>query len=200
MLYFSAPLRCYICVTDYDDSYQGPGCSISSRNVRIGPCAVEHGFDRCISYRARNTRTGKVVFRRHCATRQMCEYECLFSHHENCHKKCCYGDLCNDASMGIEPGVSSTSTQNPKTRPDPTEDSESTRDPIVTTKTPIITTILHVKTTKTPIKTTKPPIKTTKAPIKTSKTTKTPVNTDKVSTTHQPLVGGPPSKMLHISF
>ncbi|XP_028394100.1 uncharacterized protein LOC114518322 [Dendronephthya gigantea] len=162
------PLRCYICVTDYEDSVEEPGCSITSPNVIVRGCNIQHGFDRCISYRARNPRTGNTVFRRHCATPEMCEYQCLFSHHTNCEKQCCNGDLCNDFKFGRYVGTSErprvtsnvpVTTQSPITTPrkDPTTSSQSTRYPTVTLT-----------------------------------TTNPPVTTHKLSNTEEPLIGGPP--------
>jgi hypothetical protein len=101
----------------------------------------------------------------------MCEYQCLFSHHTNCEKACCQGDLCNEVSFGGykgttgKPALSSTKkyTPNPTTPPrsDSTKSSQSTRNPTVT-----------------------------------QTTTDAPVTTHKVSTTEGgPLVGGPPSKL-----
>ncbi|CAB3981709.1 Hypothetical predicted protein [Paramuricea clavata] len=100
----------------------------------------------------------------------MCEYQCLFSHHTNCEKACCHGDLCNEVSFGGykgttgKPALSSTKkyTQNPTTPPrsDSTKGSQSTRNPTVT-----------------------------------QTTTDAPVTTHKVSTAEGgPLVGGPPTR------
>ena len=185
------PLRCFICLTDYEDSTQDPGCPVSDPNVLIRACAVQHGYDRCISYRAHNTRTGNTVFRRHCATREMCEYQCLFSHHKNCQKTCCHGDLCNDVSFGedeeisVMPELSSTTkdpviTRIPKTTPksDPTKRSQSTRNPTITQTTSF------TKGSRS-----------TRNPTEAKMTTSVPVTTNKVPTTEETLVGGPPSKL-----
>jgi hypothetical protein len=200
--YFSAPLRCYICVTDYEDDSQDPGCSISSRNVLIRACAVEHGFNRCISYRARNSRTGNVVFRRHCVTQEMCEYQCLFSHHTNCQRTCCQGDLCNDVDFGEYVGTSekpeiSRTTKDPDTTPNTTpkddKSSRSTHNPTLTqttTDAPVTT-----QNPTTPRDDSTESFQSTHNPMVTPATTSAPVTTHKTSTTERSLVGGPPSKL-----
>ena len=204
----TAPLRCYACVTDYEIGSQDPGCSISDSNVIIRTCLS--GFDRCISYRARNSRTGKVVFRRHCATQEICNYQCLFSHHTNCQRTCCHGDLCNVVSFGKYIGTSSITkdpitTQNPNTTPkdDPTESSKSTYDPTVsqtTTSAPSNPTLTQT-TTDAPVTTHNPSTTPKDDPTESSKSTYNPTVTQttsalattyKISTTEKSLVGGPP--------
>ena len=221
-MFFSGPLRCYNCITDFKYGVQDPGCPISGPKVTIRPCPpLENGFDRCISYRAINKRTGNVVFRRHCATREICEYSCLFSHHTNCEKLCCQGDLCNDANFGpyeITTGkpqqVSTTTTpdtsHNPNTTPhNPTKTpfiSENPTTTPVTSHNPTTTPIISQNPTTTPLITQNPTTtprrdpterpRSTSKPTETKRTTNAPVTTQTMisSTTEEPLVGGPPSK------
>ena len=72
--------------------------------MKIAQCAKDHGYDRCIYYRARSLETGAVLLRRQCATEKMCEGRCLFSNHTKCQIKCCQDDLCNDWLFEIGEG------------------------------------------------------------------------------------------------
>lgn len=77
-------------------------CSVSSPNVRTARCAKSHGYDRCIYYRARSLSTGAVLLRRQCATKKMCDGECLSFNHTDCQMKCCQGDLCNNGFFDVK--------------------------------------------------------------------------------------------------
>ena len=211
VVFFSGPLRCYNCVTEYQYGVQDPQCPLSE--ARITSCPVEVGLDRCISYRAFNTRKGKMTFRRHCATRQMCEYQCLFYYHTNCQKACCQGDLCNDVNFGTyevttgKPQQASTITTT-DTPPNPTTTPIISQHPTIIPNTPhnpTTTPIISQNPTTTPVITQNPltprsdPIEgsqSTREPTEIKTITNAPVTTRiTMSTTpEESLVGGPPSK------
>ena len=89
------PLQCYICVYTQVDANQ-TGCDVTSAYVQTAQCSQSHGYDRCMYYRARSSRTGYVYLRRQCATKTMCEErQCMASEHDDCDVMCCQGNLCN---------------------------------------------------------------------------------------------------------
>lgn len=146
-----------------------------------------------------------MVFRRHCATQEMCEYSCLFSHHTNCQKSCCQGDLCNDANFGPyevttgKPQQASTATtpdtpHNPTTTPIITENPTTTP---VTPHNPTTTPVASHNPTTTPRSDPTERTQSTSEPTDIKSTTNAPVITETTiipTTTEGPLVGGPPSK------
>lgn len=178
-------MQCNTCVSEVNYASRDPGCPISGENVNTQTCP--RNFDRCISYRARNILTGKMVFRRHCANQKICKLQCLFKQHFDCEKSCCINDLCNDRKLEVY----KVGTTTPRTIKQTTMTKSTKTTATIKTKIPSTPPPTNPNVAKSTSTTAIPEFTTTRN-VQHSTTKKgKPTTKEYITTTEEQLLGGP---------